>query len=172
MVDPVRSLALIASLSITPGHVAAQALELSYDSEAMLHVDLEAFSDSALEAAYQRALHDEERRSHELPAFEVGPAILIPLGAGGALGGICTVGFSRGGSPLFEIGVGIIVPALAILFTGLAWLIELRTVTRRSPSWQPYTNAVRAVARIRVERAHRDRRLHGEPRHRRADPWH
>ncbi|MCB9594486.1 MAG: hypothetical protein H6719_17270 [Sandaracinaceae bacterium] len=171
-----RSLVVLALLTVAPNPLAAQANEPTLDLDAALELDLTELPGPALEALRSSVDEEVETRLAELPAFEVAPVVLIGLAVPPLIAGFVT--FSAGFEGPFaylEATMGLWTAAGVLLVTGLAWMIERVVARRLSPSAQPLRRARRVQARVRRElrrRRPRTRSWDGTGRHPRRSPWH
>lgn len=169
----------MAALLFAPGRLAAQEIEIepSFDADAVLELDLSSLPEAELDALSLRAETERNARHAELPALEVMPWVMIPIGGLTAIAGQVTFAYGfEGPVALAYTGGALIVTGIVLVLSGVAWVIERGITTRRHPSWPAYRRAARARERLRVEqRARERRRLRLRPRqgrHPRRSPWH
>lgn len=151
-------------LSLGPVDVAAQEGDPHFDTELVLQLDLTEVPEPELEALHRAGTREVETRRAELPGFEVGPALLIPLGGATGIAALVTSLFRIEGPVEYAYaGAALGIGAGVLLLSGVIWWVERLVARGRNPNWHPYVRAQHAVRRLygehrrRVERARRAR---------------
>lgn len=154
--------ALVVAVLALPAPSRAQRIDVSMPSREGPRLDLSGRSTAELEAMLRGAELEAATRRAELPGFEVGPAILIPLGGVTLTVGVTTTGLSLE-SPVEVIytGISLLAAGALTMIAGLVWLVERGVTTRSHPSYR-----LHRYARHRADQMRRELRERAERRSR------